>query len=347
MLSNFTVIGRSLCVVHNQTCLGVRSVFTTFSAPVWNGKSHVWTAVLQKKDADDAYQEKTPIVLVHGFGGGLAMWCKNFDALAANRTTYAIDLLGFGRSGRPTFSVDPTMAELEWVRSLEQWRKEMKLDKMILLGHSLGGYLCSSYALEFPEAVRHVILVDPWGFPLKPPETERHFNYNVPLWVKSLAHFLSLFNPLWTLRAAGPWGPTLIRRVRPDLGRKFFSDPVKQQSLFDYVYHCNALPPSGEVAFSTISVPFGWAKRPMISRIEKIREDIPLTFIYGSRSWVDCGPGYTTKYQLRPYSYVRVEIIRGAGHHVYADQSEAFNDLINEICDDVDKGLDVEEVKVY
>jgi pimeloyl-ACP methyl ester carboxylesterase len=45
----------------------------------------------------------TPIVLIHGFCGGIALWAHNIEALSAKRPFYAFDLLGFGRSSRPSF----------------------------------------------------------------------------------------------------------------------------------------------------------------------------------------------------------------------------------------------------
>ena len=145
---------------------------------------------------------KVPLVLIHGFGGGVGLWAMNIDALAKERTIYAIDVLGFGRSSRPKISSDPEEAEKKFVDSIEQWRHQLGLEKFVLLGHSFGGFLASTYALKNPSRVQHLVLVDSWGFPEKPPDIENNF----PMWARVLKAVIMPFNPLAALRAAGPLG---------------------------------------------------------------------------------------------------------------------------------------------
>jgi abhydrolase domain-containing protein 5 len=163
--------------------------------------------------------KKTPLVLVHGFAAGVALWALNFDALAAHRPVYAMDLLGFGRSSRPSFSSNAAEAESQLVESLEAWRREMLIDEMVLLGHSMGGFLAASYAIRHPERVRHLILADPWGFPERP--SDEQLMNKLPFWARAIAAMVAPFNALATIRVAGPWGPNLVKRARPDLAKKF------------------------------------------------------------------------------------------------------------------------------
>ncbi len=51
----------------------------------------------------------------------------------------------------------------------------------------------------------------------------------------------------------------------------------------------------------------GWAARPMLHRIPLMDKNVPITFIYGGRSWVDMSSGLRAR-TLRPESYVDVMV---------------------------------------
>lgn len=118
-----------------------------------------------------------PTVLLHGYGAGLGFYFRNLPALAdwAGRkgaSVYALDWLGMGRSARVPFSIRARRedipgrvheAETFFVQSLEEWRTKMGLDKMTLIGHSLGAYFSVVYALQYPDRVNRLILLSPAG----------------------------------------------------------------------------------------------------------------------------------------------------------------------------------------
>ncbi|KAL3288220.1 hypothetical protein HHI36_002669 [Cryptolaemus montrouzieri] len=263
--------------------------------PVVGPADKIWTVSLNTES------KKTPLVLLHGLGAGVGLWCLNLDAFAANRPVYAFDLLGFGRSSRPTYSSDSVKAEQQMVNSVEEWRKEMKLDKFIFLGHSLGGFLATSYAINYPDRVEHLILADPWGFPERPQD----FN-DLPIWVRGLSYLLTPFNPLAGIRVAGPMGPWFINMIRPDISKKY-ADFVEDSLIPNYIYQCNSQTPSGESAFHCMMAGFGWAKNPMVNRIDQLREDVAITLLYGSRSWIDHSATDVIR-EKRYSSYFRLKV---------------------------------------
>jgi cardiolipin-specific phospholipase len=62
-------------------------------------------------------------------------------------------------------------AESFFVESLEEWRERTGLEKMTLIGHSLGAYLSTVYALRYPQRVHKLILLSPAGVPRGPDTT--------------------------------------------------------------------------------------------------------------------------------------------------------------------------------
>ena len=150
-------------------------------------------------------EEKPPLVLLHGFGCGIPQFYKNLDHLHSDRRLYALDLPGFARSTRVPFPVDAEGAECEFVETLERWREGVGLEQMVLLGHSLGGFLSLSYAMRYPSRVRHLILDDPWGMVSMPPEEEMREKFSV-LVRSIIIPIATRFKPFDWIRAFGPLG---------------------------------------------------------------------------------------------------------------------------------------------
>ncbi|XP_052233375.1 (Lyso)-N-acylphosphatidylethanolamine lipase-like [Dreissena polymorpha] len=281
---------------------------------------------------------KTPLVMIHGLGGGVGVWVHNIDSLAEKRPVYAFDLLGFGRSSRHEFSHRAQPIEKEFVESIEEWRKEIKIDKMALLGHSLGGYLASAYSIKYPENREQLFLVDPWGFP-EESEFETEPFRRVPTVLKEFDRIF-MYEILAVFRAAGPLGPRLMKLIFYKIRTKF--DKVfDDNTILDYIYHCNAQRPTGEAAFRTLSHAPNYdnAKRPMVYRgkLAEIHKDIPITFINGSHTWLDTT--WMDGFQ-RNGKALDVVVIKDADHHVHADKPVDFNNVINKYLDKMDVDSD-------
>jgi pimeloyl-ACP methyl ester carboxylesterase len=108
------------------------------------------------------------LVLVHGLGGDADQWAYCFQALSATHRVVALELLGFGRSDKP--SITYTIAG--FVEVLDGFLQALGLERASLVGHSLGGWIVAAFALQFPDKVDRLLLNDACGIDsgaIKPP----------------------------------------------------------------------------------------------------------------------------------------------------------------------------------
>ena len=89
------------------------------------------------------------------------LWAQTYPTLAQQPSAYTAV---HPAAGRPTFRAEKREdAEAFFLTALSRWREAMGIDKMVLVGHSLGGYLAATYALQHPQHVQHLLLVCPAG----------------------------------------------------------------------------------------------------------------------------------------------------------------------------------------
>ncbi|EGR30718.1 hypothetical protein IMG5_124850 [Ichthyophthirius multifiliis] len=117
------------------------------------------------------------IVLLHGYGNTSLSYYKMIKDLSFKFDTYALDLLGMGLSSRPKYEINDIKETIEFfVESLELWRQKIKKqDKLVLVGHSFGGYMALNYALKYPQNVENLILLSPMGATKKSEKENQQF----------------------------------------------------------------------------------------------------------------------------------------------------------------------------
>ena len=114
--------------------------------------------------------EGEPLLLVHSLGQSIYTWRDLMPLLAEKYNVIALDLVGFGFSGRPVsmnYSVD------EMADTLVQFIKELNLDHVHAVGASFGGMYLLRAMTRFPELYDKVTVLCPGGITKEMPRKIR------------------------------------------------------------------------------------------------------------------------------------------------------------------------------
>jgi len=101
------------------------------------------------------YGQGDPIIILHGLFGTLDNWQTIARKLAKNYSVFLIDQRNHGRSSH-TDAIDyPLMAA-----DLHEFMLEMGMYQAHIIGHSMGGKTAMQFALEYPDMVDKLVIVD-------------------------------------------------------------------------------------------------------------------------------------------------------------------------------------------
>lgn len=301
------------------------------------------------------------VVLLHGFGAGLGIFFRNLREISrmegVNRV-FVLDWLGMGGSDRPKCSAAPRIPLLYskrhseervnssvafFVDAFENWRLEKALDEpFVIVGHSLGGYLATRYALQHRRRVASLVLASPAGLPTQPEVHQLSPQLPPGLRIMDCA-WNSNVTPQQILRILGPRGPRVTRAA---VNRRFgdtLSDAEKD--LFaDYLYHISVAPASGEYAMNSLLLPLAhqeegvgvYARQPLLPLLlnteagnELLDSDTGVSVAYGTSDWLrnPAAERACTLLQRRMGTRLLQRRLNG-GHHLYLDDPQGFVELI-------------------
>ncbi|MDN7671246.1 alpha/beta fold hydrolase [Burkholderia oklahomensis] len=117
-------------------------------------------AAIGYREAGDARGERCPVVLLHGIGSGAASWVRQLDALGATRRALAWDAPGYGASSRVA-AESPVAAD--YAASLGAWLDALRIERCVLVGHSLGAIVAGAFARAAGERLSGLLLISPAG----------------------------------------------------------------------------------------------------------------------------------------------------------------------------------------
>jgi pimeloyl-ACP methyl ester carboxylesterase len=101
----------------------------------------------------------TPLVMIHGLGSSAETWAALMLLLSKEYLVYAPDLPGFGRT---PLAPEGTNIKTH-VLYLERFLDALGYPRVTLVGNSLGGWIATRFAVEYPERVERLYLLNSAG----------------------------------------------------------------------------------------------------------------------------------------------------------------------------------------
>jgi len=109
---------------------------------------------------DEGNKKGPVILLLHGFNGSLFNFELIVPQLEKDFRLISLDLPAFGLTGAIP-SADYTMKN--FIKTIFDFTKRIEIQEFIILGNSMGGNVAWSYALDYPEQVKGLILIGSGG----------------------------------------------------------------------------------------------------------------------------------------------------------------------------------------
>lgn len=111
----------------------------------------------------ETYGRGRPVLLLHGWLGSWSLWRDTIEVLGREFRTYALDFFGFGESGVVGDAAgkkrDYAYTVPIYVQMVHQFMERMGIQKAPLIGHSMGGTVSLSTAINYPEQVVKVCVI--------------------------------------------------------------------------------------------------------------------------------------------------------------------------------------------
>jgi pimeloyl-ACP methyl ester carboxylesterase len=250
------------------------------------------------------------VLLLHGMACDHTTWRPVIEKLAESCTVIAPDLLGHGRSDKPRadYSVGG------YANGMRDLLTLLGIDKVTVVGHSLGGGVAMQFAYQYPERTERLVLVAPGG--LGPEVTLLIRSVTLPgfhttlgvLTLPGLRHAAT-----GVLRVLGSVDRPALRDLREiaDIVESL-RDPQARRALRHVVRACVDV--RGQIV-------------TMVDRAY-LTQELPMLVVWGADDAVI--PSLHAETVRKIASTARVEILQRSGHFPHKDHPDAFVETVQD-----------------
>lgn len=249
------------------------------------------------------------LLFIHGLGSNLKAWQKNIDFLKTEYRCIALDLPGYGRSGKEVYPFSMTF----FAETLRGFIDAKDLNNVVLVGHSMGGQIAMHTVLKDDGRIAKLVLIAPAGFETFTAQEKAWFeNSYTSAVVKAtpehqiVTNFHSNFH------------------VFPDDAQFMIDDRLLMRQTEEYTQYCQMIP----------QCVMGMLNEPVFDNLPEIR--LPTLILYGENDVLIPNkffhPDLTTLAVAKdgqariPNSEMRM--IPMAGHFVQWEQAGPVNEII-------------------
>jgi pimeloyl-ACP methyl ester carboxylesterase len=261
------------------------------------------------------------VLLIHGIGDNSTTWNTVQSKLAQRFTVIAPDLLGHGQSDKPR--ADYSVAA--YANGMRDLLGVLDVERVTVVGHSLGGGVAMQFAYQFPQLVERLILVSAGGV-TKDVSVALRFA-SLPLGGEALA-LLRLPFVLPAVQTAGRcagalFGSTGLGRDLPDVLRILADLPE----------------PTASSAFTrTLRAVVDW-RGQVVTMLDRcyLTESVPVQLIWGKQDVVIPVSHARMAHAAMPGS--QLEIFSRSGHFPFHDDPDRFVEVVERFIDSTEPAV--------
>lgn len=238
-----------------------------------------------------------PLLLLPGFGGDINIWVFNQETLAADRTVYALDLPGHGGSSK-----DVGDGSLGFFAELVAgFMDAMGIEKAHVAGHSMGGAVAGTFAMEYPDRVSSLTMIASAGL-----GEEINSDY--------IEGFIAA---------------NRRKEMKGVLGLLFADSGLVTRSLVNDVLSYKRLDGVDEALRTVADSVFPGGRQAGVPDLSGLR--FPILAVWGPEDEI-----VPVAHTENVPSHARVEVIKGTGHSVQMEAAGRVNRTVGEFLQDAE-----------